>query len=298
MSTTEDIYPSRRGGEDRILERHDPVIFGDGCAPGPNGLDAEQLAFFERCGYVVLEGYLGEWVEPLRREFERLARQMRGAPECFVEPDSEEVRTLFAPHRFSAVFDRFARDPRMLDVVRQILGSEVYIHQSRINVKPGLKGRSFNWHSDFETWHVEDGLPRPRAVTGWIMLTENTPFNGPLFVIPGSHRWYVSCGGQTPEDNYKQSLKRQLAGTPRLDTLKTLFDEGSVAGVFGRPGTVVFHECNIMHGSPDNIAPDPRTNLMYVYNSVANLPEGPYGVPKPRPDFLASRDYDPLEPPN
>jgi hypothetical protein len=42
---------------------------------------------------------------------------------------------------------------------RQLLGSDVYVHQSRVNFKPGFNGQDFYWHSDFETWHAEDGMP-------------------------------------------------------------------------------------------------------------------------------------------
>lgn len=58
---------------------------------------------------------------------------------------------------------------------RQILGSEVYIHQSRVNYKPGYGGTGFYWHSDFETWHSEDGMPRMRALSVSIALTSTCP---------------------------------------------------------------------------------------------------------------------------
>lgn len=66
-------------------------------------------------------------------------------------------------------------------------GGDVYIHQSRINDKFGFKGSGFNWHSDLETWHSEDGMPRMRALSASLMLTDNNEFNGPLMLIPGSH---------------------------------------------------------------------------------------------------------------
>src|SRR5690606_18676180 len=111
---------------------------------------------------------------------------------------------------------------------RQILGGEVYLHQSRANLKPGFKGKEFYWHSDFETWHTEDGMPRMRALSVSIALTENYPFNGPLMLIPGSHKTFVACVGRTPENHYKQSLKRQELGTPDRESLKRLADRGGI----------------------------------------------------------------------
>src|SRR3546814_19751740 len=72
-----------------------------------------------------------------------------------------------------------------------------YIHQSRLNYKPGFKGKEFYWHSDFETWHVEDGMPRMRALSMSVLLAENTPHNGPLMLIPGSHQSFLTCVGET-----------------------------------------------------------------------------------------------------
>ncbi len=90
----------------------------------------------------------------------------------------------------------------------------MYIHQSRINYKSGFRGREFYWHSDFETWHVEDGLPAMRTLSCSVSLTPNTEHNGPLMVIPGSHRKYVACIGETPENHNLKSLRMQEYGVP------------------------------------------------------------------------------------
>lgn len=133
-------------------------------------------------------------------------------------------------------------------------------------------------------------MPRMRAVTAWIMLTENHEHNGPLYVIPGSHKLYVSCAGQTGAENYKTSLKTQKLGVPQPATMNEVLATRDIKAITGKPGTVVFHECNILHSSPDNISNDPRTILMCVYNSVLNKPVMPFGELEPRPDFLSNRD--------
>ncbi len=297
MLMANDVYPSRQGTAEAIGERQDPVVFGNGPARSEYSLSEEQLHSYEKNGFIVLPGLMKDVVEPMLEEVRRLGREMSHRKEVVTEPDSDEVRSIFAAQNFSPMVDRISRDRRMLDVARQLLDSDVYIHQSRVNVKPPIKGKSFQWHSDFETWHVEDGMPRCRVTTGWIMLTDNTPYNGPLFVIPGSHQWFVAVAGETPENNFEQSLKQQVAGVPSLDTIEWMTRNcGEVQGVYGEPGTVVFHEGNILHASPDNISPNPRTNLMFVYNSVENTPQRPFSGQEPRPEHLASRDFTPLEP--
>lgn len=296
MSQLEDFYASRTGEHETILPRPDPVVYGEGLKKSQHALAQEQLEFYEQNGFLVLESYMPDMVEPLLAETERLRYELKGRDELITEPDSDELRSIFKPQAFSEIVERFSRDARILDIVTQLIDSEVYIHQSRINVKPALVGKSFPWHSDFETWHVEDGMPKPRALSGWIMLTENLEYNGPLYVIPGSHKHYVSCAGKTPAQNYQQSLKKQTYGTPSFATLKALATERGIAGVYGSPGTVVFHESNLMHGSPDNISVWSRINLFCVYNSIHNCPVNPYGAQVPRPEYISNRDYSALHP--
>ncbi len=222
---------------------------------------------------------------------------MRGKEERISEPESGDLRSLFAVHRHSEVFDRLARDPRLLDVAEYLLGSQVYLHQSRANLKPGFRGKEFYWHSDFETWHVEDGMPRMRAVSMSLSLTDNFEYNGPLMLIPGSHFQYVSCIGETPKDNYRQSLKRQEFGVPDDESLHALVHDGGIITATGNAGTVLFFDCNVMHGSNSNITPHPRSNVFFVYNSIENRLENPFGAPKPRPEFIGARNHvEPLEP--
>lgn len=298
MTVVPDLYPTR-GTQERILERPDPVVFGKGEQRSRFGLEPEQIASYEKNGFLIFPDFFSpREVQLFTQEFDRL----RGLPklqerEEFVrEPDSNVVRSIFAQHKFSDLFDRLSRDRRILDKVTQLLGSRVYIHQGRINIKPAYSGRSFPWHSDFETWHAEDGMPHCRVVTGWIMLAENNEFNGPLYLVPGSHRNFVSCAGRTPKKHHKASLRKQEYGVPSAHAVRALAEESGLAGAYGSPGTLVFHEGNILHGSPDNISPWPRINLMFVYNSVENLPlDKPFGAEKPRPEFLRNTDFTPLE---
>lgn len=284
-----DPYPSRSGSEETILPRMDPVVYGDGRPMGKHHLDEDQLQRYAENGFLTIPGYMDDVVDSIHEESERLKDSMADYEELYTEPDSGQLRTLFKPHAYSDLIARISRDKRIVDLVKQILDSDVYITQSRINRKPAFHGRSFAWHSDFETWHVEDGMPRMRAVTAWIMLTHNHEYNGPLYVIPGSHNEYVSCGGVTEKDNYRNSLKKQVAGVPKDTTMRQLLKDRDIQGIYGKAGTLVLHECNILHGSPDNISADPRALLMMIYNSAENQLEAPFGGHE-RPHYLADRN--------
>ncbi|MDT0271096.1 phytanoyl-CoA dioxygenase family protein, partial [Streptomyces sp. DSM 44915] len=132
---------------------------------------------------------------------------LRASERVILEPEFDQLRSVFEVEKVSELFAELLRSPRLTDIARQVLDSEVYIHQSRVNYKPGFGGAPFHWHSDFETWHSEDGMRQPRAFSFSISLTENHPFNGPLMVMPGTHKSFIPTIGETPQNYHEDSLR-------------------------------------------------------------------------------------------
>ncbi|MFW5823413.1 MAG: ectoine hydroxylase [Marinobacter sp.] len=289
----EDLYPSRLERPTPSFERRDPVIHSTGSARLDGPLSETELARYERDGFLAFPNFLDqETVNRFRqdlRDYEN-DHNILSAEGTITEPGKQEIRSVFGVHELSERFDRLTRDPRILGMVHQLLGSDAYIHQSRINFKPGFHGKGFDWHSDFETWHAEDGMPRMRAVSFSIALTDNTPFNGPLMLIPGSHKEFVPCVGRTPEDNYQYSLKKQELGVPNDQNLARLADQGGIKAPTGPAGSLIIFECNTLHASNANMSPWPRSNLFFVFNSVENQLVQPFCGNKPRPEFLGNRN--------
>jgi ectoine hydroxylase len=286
-----DIYPSRNDAEESIVKRRDPVVYAK---RGPGTEAGEKLSRdYERNGYMVLPEVFGDdEVRCFQQEALRLCSDplLSRRDEAIIEPDSGAVRSIFNVQQFSTIFRKLAHDARLVGRVRYLLGDDVYLHQARLNYKPGFEGKEFYWHSDFETWHVEDGMPSMRAVSVSIALADNLACNGPVMVIPGSHLHYVSCGGRTPENNYEESLRRQQYGVPSRDSLEQLAANREIEVITGRAGSVLVFDCNTMHGSAGNISPYARTNLFFVYNAVSNRLKQPYSGQKPRPEYIARRE--------
>lgn len=294
-----DLYASRTtDGTSAIIARQDPVVYDGGRYA--DALTQAQLSGYERDGFILLENVFDEAeVEVLLAEVKRMsaAPEIVSRDEAITEPGSKAVRSIFRVHELSEKLDRLARDPRLIHVARQILGSEVYMHQSRANMKPGFKGKEFYWHSDFETWHIEDGMPAMRALSCSVLLTDNNACNGPLMLIPGSQQQFIACQGRTPDNHYKQSLKKQEYGVPDPVSLNLLAEQGGIQPMTAKAGSVVFFDCNTMHGSNGNISPWPRANVFMVYNSVENTLEPPKHGLEPRPEYIAARrNFAALEP--
>lgn len=286
-----DLYVSRTERGSAIIARQEPTVYEDGTYA--QALTTEQLSSYENNGFLVMEElFSAAEVDELLAEVDRLGKdeRLQGRAELVTEPNGNALRSIFLVHKLSEKIKELVRDPRVLDVARQILGSEVYIHQSRVNLKPGLNGKEFYWHSDFETWHVEDGMPTMRALSCSLLLTDNNACNGPLMLVPGSHKQFIACEGITPRNNYERSLKKQEVGVPDPLSLKLLVDNGGLHPVCAKAGSVVFFDCNTMHASTGNLSPWPRANVFTVYNSVENVLQEPkYGL-DPRPEHIATRE--------
>jgi ectoine hydroxylase len=285
---TTDLYASRAAQSVELTERRDPVVWGS----SEGLLSPTELELYEANGFIIRESLFGQdEIQAVMREVERLPSRYVGRPagEVETDPDSGAVRSIFRVHSTVPAVRRLARDPRVVDVAEQILDSEVYVHMSCIRFKRAFDPSSVPWRSDFETWHIEDGMPHMRAITAAPMLTDSTPSNGPLMLIPGSHQFYVPCLGRASNETSEASLRNARSTTPPADVLALLTQRAEPIQVLGPAGSVVFYDGNVMHGSPGNMSQFPLHHVFLAFNSVENPLHAPCWGLSPRPLFLADR---------
>ena len=285
-----DAYPSRVDEIGGMYERKDPVIYSNSLSNSP--LSQQQIQDYEKNGFLIIENVFSEKeINNLQTELDELRKDksVSQSNEVITEPQSGDIRSIFRVHGKNKKFGWLACDERLTKIAQYILNDEVYIHQSRLNYKPAFRGKEFYWHSDFETWHVEDGMPRMRALSISIPLTPNKDTNGPLMLIPGSHKQFVACRSGTPDDHFKQSLRKQDYGTPTDTQLQSLTEETEIKVASASLGSIIIFDCNTMHGSNGNITPYPRSNAFFVYNALSNKVQRPFSLLKARPEFLCAR---------
>ncbi len=293
-TTAEDLFPTRLATPSDFITRTQPAVWGS-ADDGP--FSASGLEAHEQRGYTITDDFISaDEVAQYSSELDRLASDttLKGDPRLITERSTGAVRSVFEVEKLSTVLDALARSPKVLDRARQIVGSDVYLHQTRVNYMPSFTGTGFYWHSDFETWHAEDGMPIPRSVSLSIALTDNYPFNGGLMVMPGSHRTFVPAVGETPENNHEQSLQAQEAGVPSHAAITAMADTYGIDQFTGDAGSALWFDSNIMHGSGNNITPYARSNVFMVFNSVENTLVEPFAASAPRPGHIANRDFTPL----
>lgn len=263
-------------------------------------LSDDLLERYQREGYLFLPEYFS------RSELELMKAQL---PALFAE-DSERrvlekgsgiVRSVYGSHQTNEVFKLLIRHPRLLEPAMQILGGEVYLYQFKINAKVAFVGDVWEWHQDFIFWQREDGVPEPRLVTISVFLDEVHEFNGPLMMVPGSHRVGVIEPPRTGgvPTGYEESpdwianLTASLKYSVDRGTLARVVSAGGIVAPKGPAGSVLFFHPNLVHGSVPNMSPFDREILLVTYNSVENRQTVTENA---RPAFLVGRDFTPLLP--
>ena len=78
----------------------------------------------------------------------------------------------------------FTFNPRILDVVEDLIGPNILSFASRFWIKGAQDGSHVTWHQDSAYF----GLDPHELVTVWLAITDSTPDMGCMKVIPGSHR--------------------------------------------------------------------------------------------------------------
>jgi ectoine hydroxylase len=282
----DDRYATRVAHDPTIVDRVDPVVWSE--------VNNPELIGYAEAGYAQFDNALSPAdVAACLREIARIEsdESLAHDPRIVREQGSAAVRSIFDIRQLSPVVSAAVELSGARRHAQEILGSDVYIHQNRLNYKPGFQGGAFYWHSDFETWHAEDGMPLPRAVSASISLTHNEIYNGPLMISPGSHRRFVQCVGATPEAFYEESLAstRPDFGVPTERDITAIVDECGIDVLTGQAGSMTMFDCNVLHASAGNISPVPRANIFVVFNSIDNRLQEPFSGSEPRPEYLAAR---------
>jgi ectoine hydroxylase len=288
--TVHDAYPTRLERPSNPIARREPTVWGRS-DDGP--LQDADLYTMASDGYLLRPSSVGpDWLRAMGDDLYRISREAATDDPRIIREPGGGVRSVFQPQLFSDVIAEVITLDTVLPVARQLLGGDVYLHQARINLMPAFTGTGFYWHSDFETWHAEDGMPAMRAVSCSIALTDNHSFNGPLMVMPGSHRIFYPCVGATPAENHASSLIKQEAGVPDHTTLTDAVGRYGIDQITGPAGNALWFDANVLHGSSSNITPYPRSNIFLVFNSTDNTPGQPFSAVAPRPEYLAARSPD------
>jgi ectoine hydroxylase len=128
-------------------------------------------------------------------------------------------------------------------------------------------------------------MPEPKAMNIAVFLDEVTHINGPLMIVPRSHKHGVFAAG------HDLSTTSYPLWTLDNDTVTKLVEAGGIVTPIGKPGGVLMFHGNIVHGSAGNITPYPRKIVYLTLNAVSNYIRTPT-----RAEWIAHQDFTPIVP--
>jgi ectoine hydroxylase len=253
-------------------------------------LSENDVLIYQNDGFLVLPGLFSDAeVTALTTAFERDSR-LPGEYRV-TEANGVDVRAVYASHMRQKEYSALIRSSRLLHPVHQLLGSDTYLYQLKINAKAAFSGDSWAWHQDYAAWKIADNIPGPDLINIAIFLDDVNEFNGPIIFVPGSHVDGPAHASLNAEHRSEQHLDPDdIALTPA--ELAPLIDRYGLISPKGDAGTVVLFHPEIVHGSAANMSPFPRRLIIATYNHVSNTPR-PVG--EPRPEYLVCRDTEPLQ---
>ena len=253
------------------------------------GLDAAQLADWRRDGCVRLPGFAeASLLEAMLERVVALARADaagRSIGDAYVLPEAalarpeaapeEQLSKLFRVHRDESVFREFACDGRLLDIVAGLLGPELDCFLSQFIFKlPGALGQP--WHQDAFYFPFDRGP----QVGVWLAVTEAREDNGPLWVLPGSHREPVHR--VVPD-------RREHAPFGYFEIVD--HDTSAALPVLMQAGDLLVFHSHLMHRSTDNGSQQMRAAMVYHYACAGTVDRSldEWGFTPPNVDWMLVR---------
>jgi hypothetical protein len=243
----------------------------------PEPLSEEQLSQFDEHGYLVLPAlFSNEEIGEMAREADRIRAFCINASlavgrrdprlDIFVEendPESLYLLKLQPVKDLSACFERLSEDERLIAPMRQILGCEPILMEEKLNYKqrvdcpayrerfdPKPRPSVFHLHHDWG-YYRQQGYP-PDTLSSAITIDEVTSENGPIRVIPGTHKqeWPLkdpepTHGNGTVEDG--------------------LFAEEDRVEMLAPAGSVMIFHSRLLHDSTPNRTGGPRRIMIYSH---------------------------------
>lgn len=228
-------------------------------------LTQQQIAFYHKHGYLGVENVLSQGeVDDLRRVTDVFVEKSREVAEHTAvfdlepghTPENPKLRRLKSPIEQHEVYRNTLHHEKILAMVSQLIGYGLRCNGNKLNMKQPGYGSPVEWHQDWAFYpHTNDDL-----LAVGVVIDDMTEENGPLLVIPGSHKGPV----------YDHHLNGHFCGAV---TDPTFSDKGTTP-VMVKAGGITIHHVRMLHGSVSNTSDKPRRLLLFQYCAIDAFPLG------------------------
>lgn len=218
-----------------------------------------QLASAERIAAMrsITEDHLARRVEPIEYEADVA---YPGAPASREAEGGDTVRRLLAAYDRDHWFADWAGDDRLTAIVGQLLDSpSVWLtpnHHNCVMTKSPAYSSATAWHRDLRYW----SFATPHLVNAWLALGDETPDNGCMRLLPGTHRMDIA-----PEQLDAAQFLRE--DEPANQTLIETAEYARLA-----PGDVLFFHAGVFHAAGANTGDTRKLAVVTSYFGRDNAP--------------------------
>jgi ectoine hydroxylase-related dioxygenase (phytanoyl-CoA dioxygenase family) len=210
----------------------------------PQSLAREQIASFNRDGFLKgIRIFSREEIAAHRRYFDELLARVMAAG-----GDSYSIST--AHLKYAPVYDLLTH-PRIVAIVRDLLGENVVGWGSHFFCKMPRDGKRVSWHQDASYWPMTPS----KTVTVWLAIDDADTENACMRFIPGSHL-YGHLIWRLSEDDERNVLNQTVPDAERF---------GAPVDDVLQAGEVSIHSDLTLHGSEANESDRRRCGLTLRY---------------------------------
>lgn len=220
---------------------------------------------YNRDGFIVVPGALSKGeVAGLRQatdDFVEKSRTVSAHNEVYdLEPghsgERPKVRRIKTPDKWDSRFAAMVRHSGIIDCLQALWGPNIRYDTSKLNLKAAGFGSPVEWHQDWAFYpHTNDDL----AAVG-VMMDDVDAENGPLLVLPGSHRGPV----------HDHHAGGRFCGA--MDPTRTDLDFSAAAACTGKAGSISIHHVRAIHGSAPNTSSRARRLFLLQFRSADAWP--------------------------
>jgi ectoine hydroxylase-related dioxygenase (phytanoyl-CoA dioxygenase family) len=160
----------------------------------------------------------------------------------------ESPGLLLWPAISNAVLNKYRTDPRLVGIVRSVLGENIKQINNQVYFRlPGDRD-SFSWHQDKVFRQPAEDFPGVESgyLQTVIVIDEITEDNAPVEYITGSHRAPFAGNPDERSPRLRQFSRDGLSGVK----------------IMARPGDVMVWSVMVVHGSDQNRSQLPRMTYM------------------------------------
>jgi ectoine hydroxylase len=219
---------------------------------------------YRRDGYLLCKGFFADEILLLTALVDRNRDVLLEREDITIDSRGAEASNLGYLGKGDDVVAVFAGTARLVNLVRELLGDDVYLLKGRLNIKWGdsIPGRRGGWdpHQDRAAW-AKEGLPGDAALTVAIAVDDSRVENGTLEVIPGSHR-----GGLLEHTGIDAGYGI------REELVRPLLENGGRRPLEMAAGDMTVFSGDIIHMSMPNVGSQRRALLFLTFNAVGNSP--------------------------